>query len=105
LLGCRTQLRFRKKDAPELLELQVEPRGRLRPDCIPPDVPPPCPTCGRHGFSQPDEPILDAASLPTDLDLFRVGNFAGVMIGTERFLEAVRRLALDGITFHELPAR
>ncbi|HZI16295.1 MAG TPA: double-CXXCG motif protein [Myxococcus sp.] len=105
LLGCRTELRFRKKNAPELLELQVEPRGRFHPDCIPADVPPPCTTCGRHGFGRPDEPILDAASLPPELDLFRVGNFAVMMIGTERFMDAVRRLELDGITFRELPAR
>lgn len=105
LLGCRTELRFRKKDAPELLELQVEPRGRLHPDCIPPDVPPPCTTCGRHNFSRPEEPILDAASLPSDVDLFRVGNFATMMIGTERFKDAVLRLELDGITFRELPTR
>ncbi len=105
LLGCPTQLRFRKKDSPELLELQVEPRGRLHPDCIPADVPPPCTTCGRHGFSRPDEPVLDAASVPADLDLFRVGNYATMVIGTERFMEAVRLLELDGITFRELPAR
>jgi uncharacterized double-CXXCG motif protein len=105
LLGCPTQLRFRKKDAPELLELQIEPRGRLHPDCIPPEVPPPCPTCGRHGFRRPDEPILDEASLPADLDLFRVGNYASMVIGTEHFMEAVRRLELDGITFRELPTR
>ncbi|MFP2934671.1 double-CXXCG motif protein, partial [Pyxidicoccus sp. 3LG] len=96
LLGCRTELRFRQKNPPELLELQVEPHGRLHPDSIPPDVPPPCPTCGRHAFRWPDEPILDMASLPLDRDLFRVGNFATMIIGTERFMEAVRRLDLDG---------
>lgn len=105
LLGCRTELRFRQKNPPELLELQVEPHGQFHADCIPPDVPPPCTTCGRHGFTRPENPILDTASLPTDLDLFRVGNFATMIIGTERFMEAVRRLQLDGITFHELPTR
>ncbi|HZI09638.1 MAG TPA: double-CXXCG motif protein [Myxococcus sp.] len=105
LLACRTELRFRRKDAPELLDLQLEPRGRLHPDCIPPDVPPPCTTCGRRGFRRPDQPILDAASLPADLELFRVGNYATMVIGTERFLEAVHRLKLDGITFTELPTR
>jgi uncharacterized double-CXXCG motif protein len=105
LLGCRTELRFRSKSAPELLELQVEPHGRLHPECIPPDVPPPCPTCDRHGFSRPDEPILDVASLPPELDLFRVGNYASMVIGTERFLEAVRQLELDGLTFRELATR
>jgi len=105
LKGCRTELRFRQKNPPELRELEVEPRGRLHGDCIPSDVPPPCPTCGRQAFRWPDEPILDAASLPSKLDLFRVGNFATMLIGTERFVEAVRRLELDGITFRELPTR
>ncbi|NMO13415.1 hypothetical protein HPC49_08625 [Pyxidicoccus fallax] len=105
LQGCRTELRFRQKDPPELLELQIEPHGRLHRDCIPPDVPPPCATCGWVYFRLPEEPILDAASLPTDLDLFRVGNYATVIVGTERFMDAVRRLELPGITFHELPTR
>jgi uncharacterized double-CXXCG motif protein len=105
LLGCRTELRWRQKNPPELLELQIEPHGRLHPDCLPPDLPPPCATCGRVAFRLPEQPILDAASLPADLDLFRVGNFATVIVGTERFMEAVRRLELDGITFRELPTR
>lgn|SRR5215217_1107731 len=105
LLGGRTELRFRKKNPPELLEPQLEPLGQLHPDCIPSDTPPPCTTCGRHGFSRPDEPILDAASLPQELDLFRVGNFATMLIGTERFMDAVQRLGLVGMTFRELPTR
>ncbi|MBZ4419753.1 double-CXXCG motif protein [Myxococcus sp. RHSTA-1-4] len=105
LLAGPTALRFRQKNPPEFLELQIEPRGRLHPDCIPPDVPPPCPTCGRFRLTRPDEPILDAASLPTDRDLFRLGNFATMVIGTERLVDAVRRLELDGITFRELPTR
>ncbi|NTX07568.1 double-CXXCG motif protein [Myxococcus sp. CA040A] len=105
LLGCRTELRFRQKAPPELLELQVAPRGRLHPDCMPPGHPPPCPTCDRFSLRWPDEPILDAATLPTDLDLFRLGNFATMVIGTERFKDAVLRLELDGLTFRELPTR
>ncbi|MBZ4417860.1 double-CXXCG motif protein [Myxococcus sp. RHSTA-1-4] len=105
LLGCRTELRFRQKNPPALLDLQIEPRGRLHPDCIPPDVPPPCAICGRHAFSRPDEPILDAASLPGGLDLFRVGNFATMIIGTARLRDAVHSLELPGIAFRELLAR
>ncbi|WNZ61244.1 double-CXXCG motif protein [Myxococcus sp. MxC21-1] len=105
LVGCKTELRFRQKDPPELLELQLEPRGQLHPDCYPPELPPPCDTCGRFKLTLPDAPILDAASLPTDRDVFRVGNFATVMVGTERFKEAVQRLELEGITFRELPTR
>ncbi|QQR46778.1 double-CXXCG motif protein [Myxococcus xanthus] len=105
LQGYPTALRFRQKNPPELLELQVDPHGALHPACLPIDEPPPCPTCGRQGFGRPDEPILDAASLPPELDLFRVGNFATMVIGTERFVDAVRRLELDGLTFRELPTR
>ncbi|WP_426748134.1 double-CXXCG motif protein [Myxococcus faecalis] len=105
LLGCPTELRFRQKAPPDLLELQLEPHGRLHPDCLSPDVPLPCETCGWVYFRLPDEPILDAASLPTDLDLFRVGNYSTVIVGTERFMNAVQRLGLSGIVFHELPTR
>ncbi len=105
LKGCRTELRFRQKKAPELLELQIEPHGLLHPDCIPPQERVPCTTCGRQGFSLPDEPILDAVSLPTELDLFRLANFSTVIVATERFKEAVQRLELGEIVFRELPLR
>jgi uncharacterized double-CXXCG motif protein len=105
LRGCRTEMRFRPKGVTELLDLHIEPRGRLHPDCIPPSTPPPCPKCGRHGFSLPKQPILDAASLPSDLDLMRQVNFATVLVVTERFKDTVERLGLDGLTFRELPVR
>jgi uncharacterized double-CXXCG motif protein len=105
LRGCRTEILFRPKGVPELLDLHIEPRGLLHADCIPKSTPPPCPKCGRHGFSLPKEPILDGASLPQDLDLFRLRNFATVLIVTERFKEVVERFELDGLTFRELPVR
>ncbi len=103
LKGCRTKLRFRRRSPPELLEMEVLPRGAFHPSCQP-EGPPPCPTCGRRGHKSPDEPILDAATLPQDLDLFRM---AGTMlIGTERFVEAVRRLGYEqDIAFRELLVR
>ncbi|CAM4022481.1 hypothetical protein COSO111634_31395 [Corallococcus soli] len=105
LLGCKTELKFRQKTPPELIELQIEPRGLLHRDCLPPDLAPPCTTCGRQGFTLPDDPILDEASLPTDTDLFRVGNFATVIIGTDRFKDAVEQGGWEGIKFRELPVR
>jgi uncharacterized double-CXXCG motif protein len=105
LKGCRTELRFRKKNSPELLEMELLPRGRFHPDCLL-ERPPPCPKCGRDSFKLPDEPILDAASLPQDLDLFRLAGFLTMVIGTERFVEAVRRLGYEhDIAFRELPMR
>ncbi|NOK21308.1 SitI6 family double-CXXCG motif immunity protein [Corallococcus carmarthensis] len=105
LLGCKTELGFRQKTPPDILELQIEPRGLLHRDCLPPDLAPPCPTCGRQGFRRPEDPILDGASLPTDTDLFRVGNFSTMIIGTDRFKDAVEQGGWTGIQFRELPVR
>ena len=105
LRGCRTEMLFRPKGVPELLDLHIEPRGLLHPDCIPRGTPPPCPKCGRHGFRLPDNRFLDAASLPRDLDLFRLLSSAMVLVVTERFKKLVERLELDGLTFRELPVR
>jgi len=83
LKGCRTELRFRKKNPPELLEMELLLHGHL-----------------------PDEPILDAATLPSHLDLFRLAGFTTMIIATQRFVEAVRRLGYEqDILFRELPVR
>ncbi|XXF78253.1 double-CXXCG motif protein [Myxococcaceae bacterium GXIMD 01537] len=104
LKGCRAELRFRQKNAPELMELQVELGGRLHEDCLP-ERPPPCAKCGRDGFTLPDKPILDAASLPNDRDLFRLSNATTLLVATQRFVETVRQLGYEEVSFHELPAR
>jgi uncharacterized double-CXXCG motif protein len=105
LKGWRTELRFRKKNPPELLEMELLPRGAFHPDCLP-ERPPPCPKCGGSAFKRPDEPILDAATLPEELDLFRLADFMTMIIGTERFVETVRRLGYEqDIAFRELPVR
>jgi uncharacterized double-CXXCG motif protein len=105
LKGCRTQLRFRQKNPPELLELEIHPHGRLHPDCTPRDRPPPCPMCGRDSFRLPEELLLEAATLPADIDLFRLANFLTVLVCTERLAEAVQRLELNEIVFREVPLR
>lgn len=104
LRGFKTELRFRQKNHPELLELEVLPLGRLHPDCTP-ARPPPCPKCEQDSFRLPDDLILDAASLPTHTDLFRLTDFETVFIGTERLVDTVRRLGLDEVDIHELPLR
>jgi uncharacterized double-CXXCG motif protein len=105
LMGCRTELRFRQKNPPELLELELWPRGRLHESCLPPR-PPPCNRCGRDGFRRPEQPILDAKSLPENVDLFRLDNFETLIVGSERFVAAVHRLQVtEGLVFSELPVR
>jgi uncharacterized double-CXXCG motif protein len=105
LMGCPTELRFRQKNAPVLMELQVEPRGVLHASCLPPDREPPCGKCGRVGLTLPKERVLDAASLSEDRDLFRLSDFGTVMVGTERFVDTVHRLGFEEVRFHELPVR
>jgi uncharacterized double-CXXCG motif protein len=104
LKGCRTELRFRQRNSPELLELELLPVGRLHPDCLPPNRKPPCPRCGRIGLTRPADMLLDATTLPSDLDLFRLEDFSTTIVCTERFVEACRRLGLDGVTFQPLRA-
>ncbi|WNG53804.1 hypothetical protein F0U59_02630 [Archangium gephyra] len=105
LKGCGTQLRFRQRNAPELLELELLPVGQLHPDCLPPNRKPPCSRCGRRGLTRPDDMLLDASTLPGHLDAFRLEDFSTVIVCTERFVETCRSLNLDGVNFHPLPMK
>jgi len=103
LKGCRMEVRFRQRNSPELLELELVPVGRLHPRCLPPNRAPPCPRCGRDYLALPKQPVLDAATLPPHLDLFRLLDMSTLVICTERFAEACQRLGLDGIVFVPVP--
>ncbi|HEX8435874.1 double-CXXCG motif protein [Archangium sp.] len=105
LQGCPTQIRFRTKHAPELLEMQLQTQGQYHPDCLPPNRRPPCPTCGNEFRERPDPIVLEAASLPTELDLFRLRQAWMLIVANERFVETVGRLELDGVLFQELEVR
>jgi uncharacterized double-CXXCG motif protein len=102
LKGCRMQVRFRQRNAPELLELELVPVSQLHPDCLPPGHKPPCSLCGQLGVSKPKELVLDARTLPSELDLFRSTDYS-IELCTERFVDACRRHGLDGLVF--LPVR
>ena len=105
LKECRTQLRFRQRQAPELLELQIEAHGLLHQDCIPQGKAVPCGKCGRYGFTLPDNPILDRASLPEHLDLFRLANRTTVIVASERLVDAIHRLGFEEVSIRELSLR
>lgn len=105
LQGCPTQVRFRTRHAPDLRDIQLESHGQLHPECLPPREPP-CPACGADkGYVFPERYWLDAASLPTHVDIFRLGEASGLIIASERLVETARRLELDGAVFKELEAR
>ncbi|MDC0710379.1 double-CXXCG motif protein [Stigmatella sp. ncwal1] len=103
LKGCRTELRFRQRHPPDLLELELLPMGRLHPDCFPSAYALPCSRCGRLGLSLPKKRFLDVSSVQGPLDVFRLVDFSTVMVCTERFSDACQRLGLGGVTFTPLP--
>lgn len=53
----------------------------------------------------PKQVILEASSLPEDVDVFRHREGWATLIVTERFVETVNRLRLDGVRFRELEVR
>jgi len=105
LAGARADLRFRGKNPPTLLALEIQVHGELHPVCFPESWQEPCARCGRLGNRLPEGPVLKSATLPADVDLFRLRDFKTVVIATERFVEAVHRLRLEDIAFQELPVR
>lgn len=106
LHGCPLNVRFRVKHPPALMDLQLGLHGRFHPDCLPQNREPPCPKCGRDkGYSLPEPPILAAASLPISMDIFRLADWSSMIITTERMVDAVTRLELDGVVFRELETR
>lgn len=105
LMGCRTQLRFRQRNAPELMELEVEPHGLFHADCLPPGKSEPCTTCWGNDFDIPEQPLLDKASLPEHLDIFQLRNCLGFIVITERFADTLNRLGFEEFSLRELPVR
>ncbi|HZH18288.1 MAG TPA: double-CXXCG motif protein [Archangium sp.] len=105
LKGCRTELRFRQRASPDLLELEVLPAGKVHPNCLPSNRKRPCARCGHHRIPLPSEPLLDASTLPSHLDLFRLEDYSSVIVCTERFVDTCKRLGLDGVVFHSLPIK
>lgn len=103
LKGCPTQLRFRQRNAPELLELELLSAGRLHPDCLPPNQEPPCPRCGRFGIRKPKNPLLDASTIPEHVDVFRMEDMSTMIVCTKPFADACKRLGLDGVVFNPVP--
>jgi uncharacterized double-CXXCG motif protein len=96
LKPARTTLTFPTLVEPEIVPLAIldvsglrEPRQEV------------CARCGRQPGSY-EEFIVSAASVPNDMDLFRALNHPGLVLASERFMEAVRAKKLRGCSFREL---
>ncbi len=94
--------RFRRPPSPRVAELQLLPRGRLHPDCLPPERSDPCAVCGRDDWHLPTHRWLDPTSLPDDLDVFRLADAPTVVVVRERFVEALSRLEPSDVTLTPL---
>jgi uncharacterized double-CXXCG motif protein len=88
--------------SPAIFELQLLPKGRLHPDCFPPDRAPPCSLCGVQEWWMPKESWLDAASLPDDLDVFRLEDAVTRFIASERFVEVAQSCGPSDVVFKEV---
>jgi uncharacterized double-CXXCG motif protein len=105
LSGCSVDVRFRGKNPPELLAMQLELHGGFHPDCLPKDRPPRCPECGNARHAMPEPLILEKASLPERTDLFRLSAWPTLIVASEHLVDSARKLALDGAGFRELAVR
>ena len=106
LMGASGELRHRGKNPPELLNLEIQVRGSLHPACFTESWQAPCKRCGSHRNGYPvGAAVLNAMTLPDDVDIFRLREFKTVIIANERFVDTVRRLRLGNIAFRELPVR
>ncbi|AEI62140.1 double-CXXCG motif protein [Corallococcus macrosporus] len=105
LSGCPLNVRFRGKNPPDLLALQLELHGRLHIDGAPSDMSCVCPTCGRPDHEIPQPPVLDIHSIPERADLFRLHDWPTFIVASERLVDAARRCSLTGVRFNELSNR
>lgn len=94
--------RFRRPPSPRVAELELLPRGRLHPDCLPPDRSAPCGVCGRQEWTLPTHYWLDPSSLPDGLDVFRLEDAVTLVAVSERFADALSRLEPSDVTLKPL---
>ena len=85
----------------QLFQLQIEPHGYLSPKSYVDPETPICPRCKRDGRKL-DKIVMVRESIPTHLDMFRIGNFTTIILVTQRFKEAVNRFGFTNILLEEV---
>lgn len=97
-----TLLTYRSKDAPELLELEIEPYTKISQSSFKSGIPPSCPSCGRDELIKPKRFTIDRSSVPQNLDMFKGRDFTTLILATEQLADAVKTLHLNNILFREV---
>lgn len=97
-------LKFNTKQQ-EIYEFEICPRGILLNGIYKIGEIKICPGCDRDSATMPERLIVDGSSLPKNLDMFRLSNFATVILVTEPFVEAVKDLNIRGAVFQEIEVK
>lgn len=95
--ACPVQIKFTRRSI-ELVSLQLEVHGRY----FIPGRRPPCPQCGNKFIDWPPPQVLDRATLPIHVDIFRLLDAPAYIIANEHFVDAVRSRRLEGVDFREM---
>lgn len=85
--------------APEIFELEIHPYGKLLNGVYPPKDLRFCYACGRDAATMPQRLVVEYSSIPQGIDLFRLSNFTTLILATERFVESVGELNIEGAFF------
>lgn len=85
----------------QLLQLQIESYGCLSSrSYIDSDITV-CPRCKRDG-RKIDKRVLVRSSIPTHVDVFRIGNYPTIILASQDFKEAVERFGFTNILFKKV---
>lgn len=99
-VSVKAELKF-KRNEHEVFEFDLPLEGRLANpvyDGIQLDY---CSACGRDSGTLPDVPLFDIGTVSGKFDIFRVSNFTTIILVTDKFVETVRALGIDGACFEE----
>ena len=94
-------IKFKKPNDYVFVELELEPRTIMHRSAFGRDLPQ-CKACGRVGASMPDDIVIQKRSIPSDVDIFRDRLMTTLILATDRFVQAVKRLDLTGLEFREV---
>jgi uncharacterized double-CXXCG motif protein len=92
-------LKLKGKETREFFELEIEAHTKIAASAYNFKIPAPCAACGRQDLKKPEKIIIENASVPRHVDIFRGIDFPTLLLSTERFVRAVKDLRLSNILF------
>lgn len=102
--SAKAELEFKREES-EIYELDLPLQGRLVNGIYDSSQLNYCVACGRDSISKPEKILIDNASIPNNIDIFRVSNFTTIILVTERFVETVNSLNIKGAVFEEVETK